>query len=32
MIKGVDNVGICVKDLNRAVSFYHKLGHESLPE
>jgi len=26
MIQAVDNIGICVKDLERAVSFYQKLG------
>jgi catechol 2,3-dioxygenase-like lactoylglutathione lyase family enzyme len=26
MIQGVDNIGICVNDLERAVSFYQKLG------
>src|SRR5215831_4414466 len=26
MIKGVDNIGICVTDLRRAVRFYHDLG------
>jgi catechol 2,3-dioxygenase-like lactoylglutathione lyase family enzyme len=26
MIQGVDNIGICVSDLSRAVSFYEKLG------
>ena len=26
MIQGVDNIGICVKDLNRSISFYQKLG------
>ena len=26
MIKGVDNIGICVKDLKRAVKFYQDLG------
>ena len=26
MIQGVDNIGICAKDLKRAISFYEKLG------
>jgi catechol 2,3-dioxygenase-like lactoylglutathione lyase family enzyme len=26
MIQGVDNIGICVRDLGRTVSFYEKLG------
>ena len=26
MIQGVDNIGICGKDLKRAISFYEKLG------
>jgi catechol 2,3-dioxygenase-like lactoylglutathione lyase family enzyme len=26
MIQNVDNIGICVKDLKRAISFYEKLG------
>jgi catechol 2,3-dioxygenase-like lactoylglutathione lyase family enzyme len=26
MIQGVDNIGICAKELKRAISFYEKLG------
>ena len=26
MIKGVDNIGICVADLKRSVAFYQGLG------
>ena len=26
MIQGVDNIGVCVKDLPEAVAFYTKLG------
>jgi catechol 2,3-dioxygenase-like lactoylglutathione lyase family enzyme len=26
MIQGVDNIGICAKDLKRAISFYERLG------
>ena len=26
MIHGIDNIGICAKDLKRVVSFYQKLG------
>jgi len=26
MIKGVDNIGICVGDLKRSVAFYQELG------
>jgi catechol 2,3-dioxygenase-like lactoylglutathione lyase family enzyme len=26
MIQGIDNIGICVKDLERSVLFYQKLG------
>ena len=28
MIQGVDNIGICGKDLKRAISFYEKLGSQ----
>jgi len=32
MIKGIDNIGICVADLRRSVAFYQDLGFSSAGE
>ena len=32
MIKGIDNIGICVADLRRSVAFYQELGFSSAGE
>jgi catechol 2,3-dioxygenase-like lactoylglutathione lyase family enzyme len=32
MIKGIDNVGICVSDLKRSVAFYQQLGFSKVYE
>ena len=31
-ILGIDNVGVCVEDLERSVSYYEKLGFEKLAQ